>query len=87
MLAFIGYCIAVGIIARLHSWAVGSLLEKKVNIIIFLFSASSLCPQSTVQVSSAETFENISDPTKCSCANACICSFASAGLIIVVVLN
>ena len=32
------YCIAVDIIARLHSRAVGSLLEKKENIIVFFFS-------------------------------------------------
>ena len=31
-----------------------SLLEKKVNIIFFLFSAPSLCPQSNVQVSTAD---------------------------------
>ena len=54
----------------------------------FLFSASSLCPQSTVQVSSADiTFENSSDSTKCSCDNACMCSLVSADLIIIVVFN
>ena len=33
------------------------------------------------------TFENSSDPTKCFCDNACMCSLVSAGLIIIVVLN
>ena len=33
------------------------------------------------------TFENSSDPTKCSCGNGCMCSLVSAGLIIIVVLN
>ena len=87
VLAFIGYCIAVGIIARLHSWAVGLLLEKKVNIIIFFFLRQVYVHNQLYKCCLLITFENSSDPTKCSCDNACMCSLVSAGLIIIAVLN
>ena len=45
---------------------------------IFLFSAPSLCPQSNVQVLTADTFENSTGPTKCSRKNACMCRLVSA---------
>ena len=86
MLAFIGYCIAVGIIARLHSWAIGSLLEKKVNIIIFFFQRPVYVHNQLYKCHLLITFENSSDLTKCSYDNACMCSLVSAGLIIIVVV-
>ena len=85
MLAFNGYCIAVGIIARLHSRAVRSLLKKKVNTTIFFFQRQVYVHNQLYKCRLLITFENNSDPTKCSCDNACMCSLVSAGLIIIVV--
>ena len=51
-----------------------SLLEKKVNTIMFFFSAPSLCSQLLYKCRLLITLENSSGPTKCSCENACMCS-------------
>ena len=82
VLAFIGYCIAVGIIARLHSWAVGLLLEKKVNIKMIYFQLPVYVHNQLYRCHLLITFENSSDPT-----NVLAIMRACAGLIILVVLN
>ena len=51
-----------------------SLLEKKVNIIIFFFSAPSLMYKRRLLI----TFENSSGPTKCSREKACMCRLVPA---------
>ena len=55
-----------------------SLLKKKVKIIIFFFQPLVYVHNQMYTCRLLMTFENSSDPTKCSRENACICRLVSA---------